>query len=179
MGRIKRSVFKFLKAAAGLWPWGGGRLILPAAGPLVFVPRRPYLPVRALGAAVTYPAPPQQFGADVVAAALGRVGLEHLIPELDKSRRWSETLSEDEQQRLVFARLLLFRPGWVLMQETLDALAPETRESMLRLLGEDLAGATVLVIGQEPETQSFATGSIEFAAGGAVELRGLRQGPAA
>ncbi len=172
------TAFKFLKVVAGLWPWGSGRLILPASGPLFFMPRRPYLPLRTLCAAVTYPAAPQEFGENAVAVALTRVGLEHLIPELEKSGRWGETLSEDEQQRLGFARLLLFNPGWVFMQETLDTLAPETRESMLRLLGEELSGATFIIVGREPEATSFATAGIEFAEGGAVESRGLRHGQA-
>lgn len=173
------TAFKFLKVVAGLWPWGSGRLILPAPGPLFFMPRRPYLPLRTLCAAVTYPAAPQEFGENAVAVALTRVGLEHLIPELEKSGRWGETLSEDEQQRLGFARLLLFNPGWVFMQETLDTLAPETRKSMLRLLGEELSGATFIIVGREPEATSFATAGIEFAEGGAVESRGLGHGPAA
>lgn len=167
--------FKFLKATAGLWPWGSGRVILPGTEPLFFVPRRPYLPLRSLCATVTYPAAPQQFSAGAVDAALTRVGLGHLISELDKSGRWGETLSEDEQQRLGFARLLLFRPKWIFIQETLDVLTPTARKDMLRILEDEFTDAAIAVISHGSELDAFATHRMEFADDGAVEMRPMRR----
>ena len=167
--------FKFLKATAGLWPWGSGRVILPGTGPLFFVPRRPYLPLRSLRAIVAYPDPPQQFPDSAIAAALTRVGLGHLLPELDKSGRWDETLSGDEQQRLGFARLLLFRPKWLFIQEALDVLTPTARKDMLRILDDQFSDAAIVIIGREPELSALATHRMEFADDGAVEMRPVRR----
>jgi putative ATP-binding cassette transporter len=159
------TAFKFLKAAAGLWPWGSGRVILPGTGPLFFVPRRPYLPPGSLGAAVSYPAPPQQFGVASLYAALTRVGLAYLVSELDKSRHWDEVLSDEEQQRLGFARLLLFHPRWIVIQEAFDILTSEARKAMFELLAAEFSESAIVVIGQAPDLEAFATHRLDLDAG--------------
>ena len=52
---------KLFKAIAGLWPWGCGRIELPNAEPMFFMPPRPYLPDGTLRAAICYPSPPETF----------------------------------------------------------------------------------------------------------------------
>ena len=73
-------------------------------------------------------------------AALERVDLGHLVPSLDRTERWDHQLSLDEQQRLAFARLLLQRPRWVVLDDAVGAL-DETPARALDLRAE-LAGAT-------------------------------------
>jgi ABC-type uncharacterized transport system fused permease/ATPase subunit len=46
-------------------------------------------------------------GAGAYSSALARLGLQRLEPLLNESRRWDRVLSQDEQQRLAFASLVL------------------------------------------------------------------------
>jgi len=43
------------RAIAGLWPWGAGRITMPAEDRVIFVPRDPYVPPGTLRAALAYP----------------------------------------------------------------------------------------------------------------------------
>jgi putative ATP-binding cassette transporter len=67
---------------------------------------------------------------------------------LDVTHRWDRELSEDEQQTLAFARLLLHAPPWVLIDEVLDSLDGDARETILDLFGKDLQHTGVIHIGR-------------------------------
>ena len=125
-GSDKSALFR---AMAGLWPWGAGTIHLPPRDTVMFMPPRPYLPLGTLRAGVSYPAAAEAFDHASVAAALERVGLSHLLPALDRKERWDKGLSLEEQQRPAFARLLLHRPSWVLLDDALGAIEEEHRHS--------------------------------------------------
>ena len=55
-------------------------------------------------------------------------------------------LSGGEQQRLAFARALLYRPNWLFLDEATSALDEAAEQRMYELLRERLPGATVLSI---------------------------------
>src|SRR5699024_10834436 len=46
------------RAVAGIWPFGRGRIVLPADARMIFLPQRPYLPLGELRDVVSYPAAP-------------------------------------------------------------------------------------------------------------------------
>jgi vitamin B12/bleomycin/antimicrobial peptide transport system ATP-binding/permease protein len=110
------------RALAGLWPWGGGRVLHPKGEELFYMPRTPYLPPGTLREALAYPSSVGKFNAADYTNALKRLGLESLESLLDVAKRWDHELSEDEQQRMSFASLLLHAPHWVLIDEVLDSL---------------------------------------------------------
>ena len=66
---------KLILAVAGLWPWGAGRVTLPAGANIFIASDRPYLPVGALGEAVCYPLTLGVCVPDDINSALRRVGL--------------------------------------------------------------------------------------------------------
>lgn len=136
------------RAIAGLWPWGGGRVLLPPAEQLLFLPQRPYLPIGSLRRALAYPADPEAFPDAEVRRALDRVGLHRLAGHLDEVRRWDKQLALDEQQTLAFARLLLHRPRWVVMDDPLNALEPPRRAELCGVFEQELAGTAVLAVGR-------------------------------
>ena len=146
-GAGKSTVFR---ALAGMWPWGGGIIRLPPRDEMMFMPQRPYLPLGTLRAAVSYPDGPERFDDAAVRAALERVDLGHLVPLLDRTERWDHQLSLDEQQRLAFARLLLQRPRWVVLDDAVGALDEEHRRLVLSIFERELAGATVIHFGRGP-----------------------------
>jgi putative ATP-binding cassette transporter len=136
------------RAIAGLWPWGSGRVLLPPPEQLLFLPQRPYLPLGTLRQAVAYPAAAETFPDAAVRGALEQVGLGHLLAPLDEDRRWDRELGIDEQQSLAFARLLLHRPKWVVMDDPLNALDDVRRAALLRIFEDELKDAAVLGIGR-------------------------------
>jgi vitamin B12/bleomycin/antimicrobial peptide transport system ATP-binding/permease protein len=147
----------FFSALAGLWPWGCGRIARPAGQTIMFMSQRPYLPAGTLRAALAYPAPVSAFPDEAFDAALERMALAHLSPELDRSRRWDRELSSDEQQKLPFARLLLHRPRWILINEALDSLDEENRALALDIFTLELADAAILNLGRADMQKGFFT----------------------
>lgn len=141
-------VNKLFKVVARLWPWGGGRLDLPQRDDLFFMPQRPYLPIGTLRSVVAYPLPPEHFTENDIVSALRQVGLEELIPSLEVSQTWENTLAVGDQQRLGFARLLLVRPRWICLQDATDGLDQDAEQTMMRLLLREFSQAGVLVMGR-------------------------------
>jgi len=138
------------KAVVGLWPWGRGRIEMPADARVFVMPQRPYLPIGPLRDAVCYPVAPEACGDRAIGEALRRVGLGHLTTRLDESATWDAVLSAGEQQRPGFARLLLHRPNWILIQEAIDALDAAGETEMVHLLRDEFPAATVINIGHRP-----------------------------
>ena len=151
-GSGKSSLFR---ALAGIWPWGSGRLRIPGKNGMMFLPQRPYLPLGSLRDAVTYPGSPDDFDDDQAKSALRRVQLDHLIPLIDEDERWDKSLSLDQQQRLVFARLLLHKPSYVVLDDVGAALAEDHRQLMYELFKEELGASTIINITRTEPTDSF------------------------
>jgi putative ATP-binding cassette transporter len=136
------------RALAGLWPWGAGRITRPRGEELLYIPRTPYLPPGTLREVLAYPAATNQFDAAGYAHALARLKLERLLPMLDVDHRWDRELSEDEQQNLAFARVVLHAPPWVLIDEVLDSLEEDARQDILDIFVADLPHTGVIHIGR-------------------------------
>ncbi len=85
-----------------------------------------------------------------------RCGLSYLVKRLDEPEvRWDQTLSGGERQRIAFCRLLLHKPAIIVMDEATSALDEESQHSLLSLLHEDLAYATVISVGHRPGVEDF------------------------
>jgi vitamin B12/bleomycin/antimicrobial peptide transport system ATP-binding/permease protein len=136
------------RALAGLWPWGAGRVAHPRGEEILYMPRTPYLPPGTLREVLAYPSTTAAYDADAYANALVRLELERLVPLLDVSRRWDHELSDDEQQTLAFARVVLHAPPWVLIDEVLDPLDEDARRCILDLFAKDLQHTGVIHIGR-------------------------------
>jgi putative ATP-binding cassette transporter len=175
LGRPGRGKSTLFRALAGMWPWGAGTIRLPSRAAMMFMPPRPYLPLGTLRSAVSYPAEPDRFEDGTVRAALERLDLGHLASALDRTERWDQQLPLDEQQRLAFARLLLHRPRWVILDDAISALGDEHRRLVLSLSERELVGATLIRLGRDPVLDGFWTRTLHI-----VERPGgpcLRTGP--
>jgi vitamin B12/bleomycin/antimicrobial peptide transport system ATP-binding/permease protein len=136
------------RALAGLWPWGAGRIARPKGEELLYMPRTPYLPPGTLREVLAYPAATESFAAAAFEKTLVRLKLERLVPMLDVAQRWDRELSEDEQQTVAFARVLLHAPPWVLVDEVLDSLDADARQYVLDIIAEDLQHTGIIHIGR-------------------------------
>jgi putative ATP-binding cassette transporter len=153
-GAGKSTLFR---ALSGLWPWGSGTIHLPDPDSMMFMPQRPYLPLGAMRAAITYPDPPDAFDTDEIAAAVKRVGLAEFLPVLDFDARLDKNLSLGQQQLIAFARLLLHQPGWIFMDEATSALDEVSQRRVMSIFDHELYDATVLSIGHRPGLEHFHT----------------------
>lgn len=145
-----------IRAIAGLWPWGDGRIILPATAKLAFVPQRPYIPLGTLRDALAYPVEGAQLSDDRALAVLKDVGLSYLAPKLNiVEERWDQTLSGGERQRVAFARLLLEQPSVIIMDEATAALDIDSEYRLLTLLFDRLPTATIFSVGHRPGLQEL------------------------
>jgi vitamin B12/bleomycin/antimicrobial peptide transport system ATP-binding/permease protein len=134
------------RALAGLWPWGAGRVAIPIGETMVCIPRTAYLPPGTLREVLAYPSPVANFATEAFPHALERLGLDRLVPMLDQSQRWEQTLGDGEQQSLAFARALLHAPPWLLIDEVLDTLDDDTRRRVNEVIVKELAGSGVIHI---------------------------------
>jgi putative ATP-binding cassette transporter len=99
---LTSSLFKVL---GGLWPWGSGRVHLPAEGSLLFMPQRPFLPEGTLREALCYPQPRDAFGDAELRRALECAGAEWLAPRLDEAANREQNLPQKAHHRNVHTRV--------------------------------------------------------------------------
>jgi putative ATP-binding cassette transporter len=152
-GSGKTTLFR---ALAGLWPFGRGRIAMPLADDRVlFLPQKPYLPIGTLKDALCYPAPSDPVPEQDCREALEACGLWHLSPRLNETATWSLVLSGGEQQRLAFARALIYRPDWLFLDEATAALDEPAEKHMYELLRQRLPKATVVSITHRPGVVAF------------------------
>jgi len=139
---------QLFRALAGLWPWGGGVVTRPQGEQIFYLPRgTPYLPRGTLREVLAYPLKPESFAQPAFARALYRLGVERLALLLDEAHRWDRELSQDEQLCLVFARILLQNPPWVLMDGTLGTLDDDVLALVMDLFTRELKHAGIIHIG--------------------------------
>jgi vitamin B12/bleomycin/antimicrobial peptide transport system ATP-binding/permease protein len=144
------------RAVGGLWPWGSGRITAPARNSIMFMPVRAYIPPGTLRAAVAYPRASKDYEAPAIVKALAAVGLGHLEPHLDKENRWDRELTDNEKQCVAFARVILQRPGWIVVNDALDVLDPESRMLIRGLFQAEYADIGIINIGHDlPDTPFY------------------------
>ncbi|MBV8507325.1 MAG: ABC transporter ATP-binding protein/permease [Alphaproteobacteria bacterium] len=151
-----------LRAIAGIWPFGRGRIRV-GEGRSLFLPQRPYLPLGTLADTLAYPRAAAELSRDSLAEALRAVGLSHLIDRLGEEANWAQRLSIGEQQRLAFARVLLARPDIVFLDEATSALDEAAEISLYRLLREAPWRPTIVSVGHHGTLRRFHDAVVDLA----------------
>lgn len=134
-------------ALAGLWHSGSGKILMPEEDQVLFVPQSGYLPEGPLRELLSYPLDPAGYGDAALIDALTRVGLERLTGMLDETPRWDRLLDKDEQAALAFANILLRQPRWIIFNDVLEGLDPDTSAMLTDILA-GLSGSTLIYIGR-------------------------------
>ena len=151
-----------IRAIAGLWPWGSGRIQRPNHASIAFMPQRPYMPLGTLRNAIDYPATDHKAETADIEKILRECGLEHLMPRLDEEDSWSTVLSGGELQRVAFARILLKKPDIIIMDEATSALDELTQARMMELVEERLVDSTLLHVAHRPGLEKYHNRQIEL-----------------
>lgn len=157
-GSGKSTLFR---ALAGIWPFGRGRIRLPAGGRVMFLPQRPYLPLGTLEDALCYPDAPASFDDAAKEAAMRAAELAPLADRLKEERPWAQILSPGEQQRLALARAFLRQPEWLFLDEATSALDEATERRLYERLRERLPQAMIASIGHRPTLAAFHDRALE------------------
>jgi len=139
---------QLFRALAGLWPWGAGQITRPRGEQIFYLPRgTPYLPRGTLREVLAYPLKADTFMASSFTRALYRLGLERLVLLLDETHRWDRELSQDEQLCLVFARVLIQTPPWLLIDGTFGSLDDDVLELVVDVFNNELEHTGIIHIG--------------------------------
>ncbi len=161
-----------LRAVAGLWNAGEGRITRPPLKEMLFLPQRPYMVLGSLREQLLYPQVDRNIGDAELRAVLERVNLADLperVGGFDAELDWGHLLSLGEQQRLAFARLLLAKPGYAVLDEATSAL-DEPNEALL--YGElQNAGTTYISVGHRPSLPAYHDQVLELQGGGNWRLK--------
>ena len=145
----------FLRAMAGLCTEGTGSILLPPAESIMFIPARTNFRIGSLRDAMIYPAEEGGFDDAMISAALVRVGLMHLVERLEDKGRWDRALPAHEQQRLVLARLVLHRPGWVLFEDIATTANERDLGVFRSVFTRELSASAVIGVGNSPALNGF------------------------
>uniref|UniRef100_B8HQF7 ABC transporter domain protein n=1 Tax=Cyanothece sp. (strain PCC 7425 / ATCC 29141) TaxID=395961 RepID=B8HQF7_CYAP4 len=114
-----------LRAIAGLWNSGTGKIVRPKSEEMLFLPQRPYMILGTLREQLLYPNTSSETSEGELQKALAMVNLSELperVGGFDVELDWDDVLSLGEQQRLAIARLLLTKPAFAILDEATSAL---------------------------------------------------------
>ncbi|MXN78303.1 ATP-binding cassette domain-containing protein [Burkholderia sp. 4701] len=150
----------FMRALAGLWPFGDGAIDAPVSARMMFVPQTSYLPIGTLKAALTYPAGADAYSDDACRDALRACRLDEYVDRLGETGHWTRVLSPGEQQRLAGARVLLHKPDFLFLDEATSALDADNEARLYHLFNERLPQAAIVSIAHREALAAFHGGTI-------------------
>ena len=156
-GRAGSGRTMLMRALAGIWPFGAGRIEEPPRERMLFLSQQPYWPIGSLRAAVSYPSAADSFSDERIREALRLFGLEALAARLDAEEPWDQKLSAHEQQRLALARVMLQEPAWILLDEATSDLDAATEEKAYELLTRRLPRAALIAVAERPGVLPYLT----------------------
>ncbi|MCE4537854.1 ABC transporter ATP-binding protein/permease [Pelomonas sp. P7] len=164
-----------LRAIAGLWTHGSGRIHHPPQEDVFFLPQRPYLQSGTLRSQLIYPSTHTALDDTALLKVLDEVQLRHLAESeagLDRSEDWEKLLSGGEQQRLAFARLLVHAPRVAILDEATSALDDANQRRLYERLRD--RGTTLISIAHRAAVAGFHRRVLNLIGGGRWELRRTR-----
>jgi vitamin B12/bleomycin/antimicrobial peptide transport system ATP-binding/permease protein len=137
-----------LRAIVGLWDSGEGKILRPPLDQMLFLPQRPYMVLGTLRDQLLYP----HLDLEIEDAQLKEILIRVNLPDLeqrhggfDAEQNWAQVLSIGEQQRLIFARLLINKPTYAILDEATSALDSKNEAQLYHQLQS--SGMTFLSVG--------------------------------
>ena len=155
-----------LRAIAGLWRSGSGRIFRPED--MLFVPQQPYMILGTLRSQLVYPYAKRNIGDEALLEVLETVNLPDLAERsggLDVELDWEKTLSVGEQQRLAFARVLISRPRYAMLDEATSALDASNEATLYGILAG--TETTLVSIGHRGSILKYHSQVLELEGNGA------------
>jgi putative ATP-binding cassette transporter len=160
-----------LRATAGLWTAGAGRISRPPAGAVLFLPQQPHLSAGSLRDQLLYATGKCAVPDERLLAVLRKVGFGAALERLGglgAEHSWANVLSLGEQQQLAFARLLLANPRFAFLDEPTSGLDRETGRRLYEALSH--TGITYVSVAGDPGLVDYHDAVLELLPGGAWQL---------
>lgn len=160
-----------LRAIAGLWRSGSGRIIQPEAREMLFLPQRPYMLLGSLRSQLLYPLGDREIADEELLRLLEKVNLPDLATRfdgLDSELDWAKVLSVGEQQRVAFARVLLSAPHYAILDEATSALDIANEDHLYQQLAA--SGTTLISVGHRPSILKYHPQVLELTGNGGWQL---------
>lgn len=146
-----------LKTIMGLWPYAKGLFIKP--NDIYMINQTPYIPEGTLAEVLSFPHN-SCFSQEILIDILNKVNLSNLIPDLNNSIRWSNTLSSGEKQRIGLARVFLNKPKWLLFDEATTHLDELSAVTLLKLLKQSYPQMGVLFVSHQIKVAQQLTNNL-------------------
>nr|WP_281381686.1 ABC transporter ATP-binding protein/permease [Quisquiliibacterium transsilvanicum] len=163
VGRSGGGKSSLLRAIAGLWDAGGGRIVRPGPREMMFLPQQPYMMLGSLRSQITYPDGEAEVLDQDLLRLLERVNLGDLAARfggLDAELDWAKVLSVGEQQRLAFARVLLAEPRYAMLDEATSALDVANEAGLYRQLAQ--SSITPVSVSHRPALLEYHSDVLEL-----------------
>ncbi len=161
-----------LRAIAGLWNSGSGKIIRPPQDEILFLPQRPYMIIGNLRDQLIYPNINSEISNDKIYQILTEVNLPNLAERfggLEVEKDWGDVLSLGEQQRVAFARILTNKPKYVIMDEATSALDIKNEQNLYDHLLE--TETTFISVGHRPTLEKYHNQVLELSEDRTWKLR--------
>jgi vitamin B12/bleomycin/antimicrobial peptide transport system ATP-binding/permease protein len=145
-----------LRAIVGLWDAGTGTIIRPPLAQMLFLPQRPYMVLGTLRDQMLYPHMDAEIADDYLSKILIQVNLPNLERQhggFNTEQNWGQVLSLGEQQRLIFARLLINKPSYAILDEATSALDSQNEKQLYEQLRD--SGMTFLSVGHRESLSDY------------------------
>ncbi|WP_287125802.1 ABC transporter ATP-binding protein/permease [Desulfobacter sp.] len=178
MGHSGVGKSSLLRGIAGLWASGSGIIEHPPADRVMFLPQKPYMVLGSLREQLQYPNG-GRLDDNQIKAVMERVNLTDLYQKMqqaagddsfiDAENNWEEMLSQGEQQRLAFARLLIAKPEFAILDEATSALDVDNEKALYNTLSR--LNITYISVGHRPTLKAYHDKILFIQADGAWEIR--------
>jgi vitamin B12/bleomycin/antimicrobial peptide transport system ATP-binding/permease protein len=176
VGRTGVGKSSLLRAMAGLWTRGEGRITMPSPDDALFLPQRPYMVLSDLRSQLLYPRHREDLSDADLQAILERVSLGDLAEKhggLAAEKDWGRVLSLGEQQRIGFARALVAQPRFVFLDEATSAVDVETERLLYGLLKRSTT--TFVSVGHRPTLLDYHVTALRLMPEGKWEILPARR----
>ena len=178
MGHSGAGKSSLLRGIAGLWASGAGTIEHPPADKVMFLPQKPYMVLGSLREQLEYPSG-THLDDNQIKAVMETVNLTDLYQKLqsaagdnsflDVENNWEEMLSQGEQQRLAFARLLITKPQFAILDEATSALDVDNEKALYNTLSQ--LNITYISVGHRPTLTAYHDKILFIQGDGGWEIR--------
>ncbi len=171
-GAGKSALFR---AAAGLWPWGEGRVVRPRPGDVIFLPHDPHLAPGTLREQLFEGAGCRELPDERVHEVFREIKFEKVLKRvggLDAVDDWQNVLSPGEKRLFAFARLLLAGPKYAFIDAGIEGLTDFWIHTLYGALAQ--TQTTYLSIGDHPALRHYHDEILDLVGEGAWKYETCR-----
>ncbi len=135
-----------IKAIAGMWFYGSGKIILPQNKSVFFIPQNSYMNFGTLAEIIMYPSCAKEEESKLT-KLLECLNIKYLSDRLNLEENWSTALSLGEQQKLAILRAIMHKPSILILDEATSSLTEEDEAIAYDLLKRTLPNSIIISVG--------------------------------